>query len=54
MKLVYGVFATAVLAACVIATQRGIEIGSSRGVIPQSARSAAGGYRSFTYWGGGK
>ncbi len=34
---------------------RGWEIGAGkRGLIPASVRQAPGGYRSFTYWRGGK
>ena len=28
--------------------------GAKRGVIPASVRQAPGGYRSYSYWGGGK
>ena len=38
-----------------LAQARGWEIGGGqRGLIPQNVRQAPGGYRSFTFWRGGK
>jgi hypothetical protein len=55
MKSAYGVFALAVLGLYTFAGWRGYEIGGGkRGLIPANVRQAPGGYRSFTYWRGGK
>lgn len=51
----YGVFMMAVLGLYGMAALRGWEIGAGkRGLIPASARQAPGGYRSYSYWRGGK
>ena len=51
----YGVFALAVLGLYTLSAWRGYEIGGEkRGLIPASVRQSPGGYRSFTYWRGGK
>jgi hypothetical protein len=55
MRLGYAVFALVVLGSYSLAAWRGYEIGGGkRGLIPANVRQAPGGYRSFTYWRGGK
>ena len=44
-----------VVAFCGYAWERGFSPGSGkRGMIPQNVRQAPGGYRSYTFWQGGK
>ena len=51
----YGVFVLGVLGLYTLSAWRGYEIGGAkRGLIPTSVRQSPGGYRSFTYWRGGK
>jgi hypothetical protein len=38
-----------------LATRRGLEpFAAKRGLVPASVRQAPGGYRSYSYWRGGK
>jgi hypothetical protein len=51
----FAVFALAILGLYSWSSWRGYEIGGGkRGLIPANVRQAPGGYRSFTYWRGGK
>lgn len=55
MRSGYAIFALALLGLYGVATARGWELGGGkRGIIPASVRQSPGGYRSFTYWRGGK
>ena len=55
MRSGYAVFALFLLGLYGAAALRGWEIGGGkRGLIPAEVRQAPGGYRSFTYWRGGK
>jgi hypothetical protein len=55
MRTAYAIFALALLGLYGVASLRGFELGAGkRGVIPASVRQSPGGYRSFTYWRGGK
>jgi hypothetical protein len=55
MRSGYAIFALGVLGLYGMSAWRGWEIGAEkRGVIPASVRQSPGGYRSFTYWRGGK
>lgn len=55
MRTAYAIFALALLGLYGVASWRGFELGAGkRGLIPASVRQSPGGYRSFTYWRGGK
>ena len=55
MRSGYAIFALALLGLYGVSARRGLEIGGGkRGLIPASVRQSPGGYRSFTYWRGGK
>ena len=55
MRSGYAIFALGLLGLYGMSAWRGWDIGASkRGLIPASVRQAPGGYRSFTYWRGGK
>ena len=51
----YTIYAVAVLVVWTLAAWRGWDFGAEkRGFLPPEARQAAGGYRSYNYWRGGK
>jgi hypothetical protein len=55
MRSGYAIFALGLLALYGMSGWRGWEVGASkRGIIPANVRQSPGGYRSFTYWRGGK
>jgi hypothetical protein len=55
MRTGYAIFALALMGLYGAAALRGWELGGGkRGLIPASVRQSPGGYRSFTYWRGGK
>jgi hypothetical protein len=55
MRSGYALFALGLLGLYGASTLRGWDFGASkRGIIPASVRQSPGGYRSFTYWRGGK
>ena len=55
MRTGYAIFALALMGLYGAASLRGWELGGGkRGLIPASVRQSPGGYRSFTYWRGGK
>ena len=55
MRRAYWVYSAIVLGWFALAQVGGFEIGSPRrGVIPASVRQSPGGYRSYSFWGGGK
>jgi hypothetical protein len=55
MRSGYAIFALGLLGLYDVAAARGWELGGGkRGLIPASVRQSPGGYRSFTYWRGGK
>jgi hypothetical protein len=55
MSRAYAAYALAILGLYGLASWNGWEIGSPRrGLIPASVRQSPGGYRSYTYWRGGK
>jgi hypothetical protein len=55
MRIAYALFALGILTLYGASSLRGWELGGGRrGVIPASVRQSPGGYRSFTYWRGGK
>jgi hypothetical protein len=55
MRSGYAIFALCMLGLYGISAWRGWELGGGkRGLIPAGVRQSPGGYRSFTYWRGGK
>ena len=51
----YVAYSALILVLYGLAAVRGWEIGGGkRGFIPASVRQSPGGYRSYTFWGGGK
>lgn len=55
MGRLFSAYALGVMGIWGAASWSGWEFGSSRrGFIPQTVRQAPGGYRSYTYWRGGK
>jgi hypothetical protein len=55
MRRAYAVYALTIFGFYGIAAWRGWELfADKRGVIPANVRQAPGGYRSYTFWGGGK
>jgi hypothetical protein len=55
MRSGYAIFALGLLGLYGMSSWRGWEVGASkRGLIPANVRQSPGGYRSFTYWRGGK
>ena len=55
MGRLYMAYALGVMGLWALASWNGWELFSAeRGRVPQNVRQSAGGYRSFTYWRGGK
>jgi hypothetical protein len=55
MNKAYAGYALAILSLYGLAGWRGLELfADKRGFIPPSVRQAPGGYRSYSYWRGGK
>jgi hypothetical protein len=55
MRRVYTAYGLLVIALYGAAAVKGWDLGSGRkGLIPPAARTAPGGYRSYSYWRGGK
>jgi hypothetical protein len=55
MRTAFAGFALSLLGVYAFASWRGWELGGGkRGFIPANVRQAPGGYRSYTFWRGGK
>ena len=55
MTRLFAAYALGILGLYGVASWRGWGLGSSkRGFVPASVRQSPGGYRSYTYWRGGK